>query len=66
MSFINIVYAMLADYFIFEENLNSMEIGAAVVIFSTTLIVALLKMRKTEPDHLDSTRDEIEEVPPVK
>lgn len=44
ISFINVVYAMAADYFIFEESLSSKEIIAASVILFVTIVVAIKKI----------------------
>ena len=46
ISFINVVYAMLVDAFIFEESINEFEIVAAGVIFTVTVIVTIDKIRR--------------------
>ena len=46
ISFINVVYALIADYYIFEEKVNQSEIIAASTIFCTTLVVAVFKIMR--------------------
>ena len=46
ISFINVVYALLVDAFIFEERISDLEIMAALVIFLVTVIVTVDKIRR--------------------
>ena len=46
ISFINVVYALLVDAFIFKESINEFEIFAASVIFLVTIIVTIDKIRR--------------------
>ena len=45
ISFVNVVYALLTDYFIFYERIELKEIFAAGIICSVTIIVAVMKIR---------------------
>ena len=46
ISFINVVYALLVDAFIFEESISELEIAAASVIFFVTVIVTVDKIKR--------------------
>ena len=45
ISFVNVVYALITDYYIFYEKIDLTEIFAAGVICSVTIIVAVMKIR---------------------
>ena len=55
ISFVNVVYALLADSFIFEEKISVVEIGAASVICLITIVVAAYKMYIDKPATLSYT-----------
>ena len=50
LSFINIVYALTADVFLFQEKLDSKEVVAASIIFAVTIIIAVIKSREGNKD----------------
>lgn len=54
ISYINVIYAFLADYFIFKENFAWVELLAAVVILVVTVLTSIVKMRESKVTKDDS------------
>lgn len=46
ISFINVIYAMAADAFVFEEGVSNLELTAAFIIFIVSIIVTVDKIRR--------------------
>lgn len=46
ISFVSILYALAVDTFLFDEQIQTVEIGAAFVILSVTVCVAIYKLKQ--------------------
>ena len=61
IGFISVVYAMLADCYIFDQIISVQEVIGAITIFSVTIIVTIFKNKKEREEKKERQETELSE-----